>query len=431
MNDESLRAKPTEQQLKWQKMEFGMFCHFGINTFFGKEWSDGTLPASGFNPTQLNTRQWVETAVEADVKYMIMTAKHHDGFCLWPTATTDYSVKSSPYKDGQGDVIKELSEACKELKMPLGLYLSPWDRHEPCYQDKHAYDDFYVRQLTELCTQYGELVEVWFDGAGSEGREYAWDKIMAVVDKYQPDAMVFNMGRPTIRWVGNEDGLAADPNFYVVDELSVSAFSAGLEHLRDSQVRYLPPECDVAIRRNWFWQPDDLVTLKTLDHLLAIYYRSIGYGANLLLNVPPDRTGQISPEDRERLLEFSQEVKNRFSDPVPANIEKTTTGFTLDFGHEVEFDHLCLQEDFSHGQFINGYKVFLDESSELLTEGVTVGHKKLHAFPTVKVSTLHVETDTSQAILSNAVVYKTGHSSIPVPAERIDYEKWAEKADKK
>lgn len=202
---------PTPQQLAWQLDGFGLFLHFGVNTFNGEEWSDGTLDPATFDPTGLDASQWARTARAAGAKYVVLTAKHHDGFCLWPTATTTYSVASSPWREGRGDVVAELAEACRGADLGLGLYLSPWDRNAHCYDDPAAYDDFYLRQLTELCTRYGPLYELWFDGAGSEGRTYDWDAIMAVVDQHQPDAMVFNMGRPTIRWAGNEDGLAEDP----------------------------------------------------------------------------------------------------------------------------------------------------------------------------------------------------------------------------
>lgn len=215
--------------------------------------------------------------------YVILTAKHHDGFCLWPTDTTDYSVAATPYKHGKGDVVGEVAQACRDAGLPLGLYLSPWDRHEPRYPDAAAYDAFYCRQLTELCTRYGPVFEIWFDGAGSEGRMYNWDAIMDVVDRHQPDAVVFNMGRPTIRWVGNEDGLAADPTYYAVRQTPGSAhFTAAY---LETAPRYLPPECDVSIRRGWFWHPDDLPTLKSLEHLLTHCARSIWVNGDLLVTI--------------------------------------------------------------------------------------------------------------------------------------------------
>ncbi|MBC8077880.1 MAG: alpha-L-fucosidase, partial [Chloroflexales bacterium] len=303
-------TRPTHQQLRWQTLAYGMFCHFGINTFYGHGWSDGTLSPRGFNPTRLDARQWVETAQAAGMRYLVFTAKHHDGFCLWPSDTTDYSVRASPFRGGRGDVVAELAQACRDANMPLGLYLSPLDRHEPCYADPPAYDRFYARQLAELCARYGPLFEIWFDGAGPEGRIYNWDLIMEVVDRHQPEALVFNMGRPSIGWVGNEDGQAADPNYYAVCEQAVSAHPRARGAAKPT---YLPAECDVSLRRGWFWQPDEGATRKSVEHLLAIYYRSVGLGANLLLNVPPDRSGLLDGGDRERLLSLAAALRQRFA----------------------------------------------------------------------------------------------------------------------
>ena len=424
-----MAPKPTSNQLEWQKKEFGMFCHFGINTFYGKEWSDGTLAPAGFAPTSLDTRQWVETAQLAGMRYLIMTAKHHDGFCLWPTETTDYSVKSSAYKSGKGDIVAELAEACREADMPMGLYLSPWDRHEPCYQDPQAYDRFYVRQLTELCTRYGPLFEVWFDGAGSEGRKYDWDAIMAVVDKHQPNAMVFNMGRPTIRWVGNENGLASDPTYYAVDSTNISAFTDKKDLIEASQTQYLPPECPVAIRLNWFWQQDDLDTLKSTEHLLGIYYRSVGQGSNLLLNVPPNRQGLISQEDRQRLLEMAAELRRRFHSPIVGRCEQAGKTITVDFGKPVEFDHLILCEDLREGQHIDGYCIYAGQDKPI-QKGHTIGTKKIHAFPPVRATRLRIEMNTAGARLQTVDAYRTGFEKFPEIEAGLDYEEWGKKADK-
>lgn len=418
-----MTIKPTSGQLAWQEAEFGFFCHFGINTFYGKEWSDGTLDPAGFNPLKLDTRQWVETAQAAGARYLVFTAKHHDGFCLWPTETTDYSVAASPYKGGQGDVVGELAQACRDLGMPLGLYLSPWDRHEPCYPDAEAYDRFYVRQLSELCTRYGPLFELWFDGAGSEGRVYNWEMIMGVVDQHQPQAMVFNMGRKTIRWVGNEDGLAADPNYYVVDATGISAFTNDKESL--AQGVYLPPECDVAIRRNWFWQPDDLHTLKSVEHLLGIYYRSVGLGGNLLLNVPPNRDGLIAPEDRARLLEWKAELDRRFATPIPARLRQEGQIIWAEFERPATFDHLVLCENLIDGQHIDGHRIWVGE--RCIAEGITVGHKRLHVFPAVATNRVRIELNSPAASLRTVTAYHTGQETLPEVKGRLDYGDWSAK----
>lgn len=414
----AMTAKPTPGQLRWQDLQFGMFCHFGINTYYRKEWSDGTLDPAAFAPRRLDARQWVETAQAAGIRYLILTAKHHDGFCLWPTATTDYSVRSSPYKGGQGDVVGEVAAACRELGMPLGLYLSPWDRNAPCYADPAAYDEFYVRQLTELCTRYGPLVELWFDGAGSAGRTYDWDAIMAVIDRHQPEAMVFHMGRSTIRWVGNEDGLATDPCHYVVS--STPGTAAYTDDYLAAAPRYLPPECDVSIRQGWFWHPEQLPTLKRRDHLLGIYYRSVGRGANLLLNVPPNRDGLIDEADRSRLLELAGELQRRFADPIPGQVRYEDETALIDFGGVVEFDHLLLREDLAHGQLIDGYRVLVEPDGREILRGGTVGSQKIDVVAATRARSLRIDLGNTGARLRDVTAYRTGHEVSPTweePAE--------------
>ncbi|MBV1851647.1 alpha-L-fucosidase [Catellatospora tritici] len=400
---------PTADQLAWQEAGFGLFLHFGVNTFHGREWSDGTLPASSFRPDALDVRQWVDTALAAGARYVVLTAKHHDGFCLWPTETTDYSVRGSAWRDGTGDVVGELARACRAAGLGLGLYLSPWDRNAACYPDPAAYDEFYLRQLTELCTGYGPLTELWFDGAGSEGRGYDWDAIMKVVDAYQPQAMVFNMGRPTIRWVGNEDGLAADPVTYAVASTGVSVYDDRQAAL--DSVRYAPPECDVPIRRHWFWQPDDLDTLKSTEHLLAIWYRSVGLGAGLLLNVPPDRSGRLDPHDRARLLEFTGELTRRFADPLPARLTPVPGGYLARFAQPVVLDHVELREELAGGQRVSRHQVVA--GGTVLASGQTVGVRRIHAFAQVEVTELTVLVDGDSPALRAVTGFRTGHETTP------------------
>ncbi|MGW9414942.1 alpha-L-fucosidase [Arthrobacter cupressi] len=409
--------EPTPAQLAWQADRMGVFFHFGINTFHGKEWSDGTLPASSFNPTQLDAGQWVRTAREAGAKYVVLTAKHHDGFCLWPTALTDYSVASSPWKGGKGDVVAEVAAACREYGMKLGLYLSPWDRNAECYADSKAYDEFYLGQLRELCSNYGELHELWFDGAGSEGHEYDWARIAALIEELQPGAMVFNMGQPTIRWVGNEDGLAADPVEYVVEQTDFSNYTVVTTKLEEAL--YLPPECDVSIRRGWFWHEDQ--EPKTLEHLLAIYYRSVGLGANLLLNLPPDTRGLIPEEDVARVREFGAEINRRFETPLPASVRDLGEGrWELDFGQPVTIDHLLLAEDLSGGQLVRSHRIsntddggLLASGGTVLASGGTVGSQRIHAFPAVTVRRLTVEVEGDGARLAAVDGFRTGAESVP------------------
>jgi alpha-L-fucosidase len=386
-------AKPTKQQMKWQDLELGMFFHFGMNTFHDQEWGEGTDPAESFNPSQLDARQWVKLAKDAGFKYLILTAKHHDGFCLWPTETTDYSVKSSPWKDGKGDVVREVAEACHEEGMLLGLYLSPWDRHEPCYKDKEAYDDFYSKQLTELLTNYGPLVELWFDGAGSEGREYDWQRIIGLIKKHQPDAMIFNMGQPTIRWVGNEEGVAPYPCWNTAEEARISMFTSDMLTWMEDTPQWVPAECDVPIRkRHWFWHPNDENSLLTLDELMDIYYRSVGHGTNLLLNVSPDNRGLIPEVDANRLIEFRDEIKKRFSNTI-AEHSGEGKELILDLPTEKTVDHVILMEEIEQGERIREYVVEAKHGDSWVTlvEGSAIGHKKIDKFNPVTTDKLRLK----------------------------------------
>ena len=419
---------PTSGQIAWQQKESGLFCHFGINTFHNKEWSAGQLDPATFEPARFDPAQWVALAQDAGMHYLILTAKHHDGFCLWPTETTAYSVASSPFR---GDVVGEVAKACRDAGLPFGVYLSPWDRNAACYADPAAYDQFYARQLTELCTRYGELCELWFDGAGSEGRVYDWEAIMGVAAKYQPQAMIFNMGKPTIRWVGNEDGLADDPNFYAVAATQVSAFTEATEAVSEERI-YLPPECDVPLRRNWFWQTDDARTRKTKEHLLGIYYRSVGRGANLLLNLGPNRDGLLDEGDCARVREVTAEMRRRFAEPLEARLSPTAGGYALDFGQPVMLDHLSLREDYSRGQRIDGYAVIDTLTGKTLCAGRTIGHQKWEAFPTVTVQRLQVEFAPAcapDAALTRVTGYRTGHTALPELGAALDYAQWSRKAD--
>ena len=401
---------PTPAQLAWQRDGLGVFLHFGINTFHGREWSDGTLDPRAFNPTELDAAQWVAHAQSAGAARVILTAKHHDGFCLWPTSTTKYSVRSTPWRGGRGDVVAELAEACRAAGIRLGIYLSPWDRNAACYPDPEAYDRFYRQQLLELCTGYGPLDELWFDGAGSEGRTYDWAGIMDVVDRHQPQAMVFNMGRPTIRWVGNEDGLASDPCVYAVNRVGKSIYTQDGADLQAP--RYLPPECDVPIRAHWFWQPDDVATLKSREHLLAIWYRSIGLGAGLLLNVPPDRRGLLDDADTARLAEVTAELDRRFARPrTPARLVQEGPRVTAYFDAPIRFDHLELREDLSAGQRVFEHEVTVD--GRALAAARTIGVRRWHVFAEAGATRLDITLNDPAARLTSVTAYRTGIQEPP------------------
>jgi len=407
VSEQIAAIRPTEQQLAWQRLRLGVFFHFGINTYFGKEWSDGTLPPSAFDPVDFDARQWVAVAKSAGATYVILTAKHHDGFCLWPTATTTYSVASSPWRRGKGDVVAGVAAACAEAGLMFGLYLSPWDRNAPSYPDREAYDDLYAAQLTELCTRYGRLGELWFDGTGSVGREYDWPRIMAVIDEHQPGAMVFNTGAPTIRWVGNENGVASDPVEYTVRETAFDNYTVVSSTL--ASALYLPPECDVSIRRGWFWHADE--EPKDLDHLLAIFYRSIGLGANLLLNVPPDRRGLVPDADAARVAEFGAEIERRFGAPVVARLDRIGTRWSVRLPPGLVYDHLEIVERLDGGQRIRSHAV--RDGDLVVCAGLTVGSSRLHAFPARTGGDLVLECEGDGAEIERVLAHFAGSSVVP------------------
>ena len=381
-------ARPTKQQRRWQELELGLFCHFGINTFNDKEWGDGKDSPDSFRPTLLDCSQWARIAKKAGFNYLILTAKHHDGFCLWPTKTTDYSVKSTPWKNGNGDIVRECAEACRREGILFGIYLSPWDRHEPCYANKAAYDEFYLEQLKELLTGYGPLVELWFDGAGSEGRQYDWKRICDRVAEYQPEAMIFNMGRPTIRWVGNEDGLAPETCRNTASEARASMFTEDMLTWLPDTPKWVPAECDVPIRKkHWFWHPEDEGSLLSLKELVEIYYKSVGRGTNLLLNLSPDKNGLFPEPDAKRLLEFGSEIGRRFSKPLKT-MEGSGKSLELILEEPSCIDHAVLMEEIAEGERIREYKLEAEQNGEWveLARGTSVGHKRIHPFNGIMTS---------------------------------------------
>ncbi len=279
------RPVPSPRQLAFQDLELGMFCHFGPNTFADQEWGEGDDDPAIVDPSDLDPSQWAETAADAGMKYLVVTTKHHDGFCMWPTDTTDYSIASSPC---DADMVELVAQACRDHGLKLGLYCSPWDRHEPCYDDSPAYDRHFAAQWTELLTRYGEVSYVWLDGAGSAGHVYDWEMIIGTIREHAPETCIFSMGEPDVRWVGNEDGLAPDPCWDVVEEPEgTNATEWLLPDFRASFPHWIPAECDARIRANWFWHDHDLPSLKSLERLVHMYYNSVGRGCNLLLNVGP------------------------------------------------------------------------------------------------------------------------------------------------
>lgn len=407
--DMASRLVPTPQQLEWQQMELTAFLHFGINTFTGREWGDGKEAPALFNPTELDCEQWVRALKEGGFKMAIITAKHHDGFCLWPTKTTRHSVVSSPWKNGKGDVVRELRDACKKYGLKFGVYLSPWDRNAECYGQGDAYNKFFIEQLTELLTNYGEVHEVWFDGANGEGPNgkkqiYDWEAVERTIRRLQPKAVTAIMG-DDVRWVGNERGIGrktewsatvATPNIYTraeqqKKELGISSTSKDLGSreivARAKELFWFPSEVDVSIRPGWFYHANEDDRVKSLAHLTDIYFKSVGYNSVLLLNIPPDRRGLIHENDCLRLKEFSAYLKETFGKDYLKQGGKRWNAqagdskvYAVQKGALV--NTFLLQEDIAQGQRVENFTVegYLEGSWQTLAEGTTVGYKRLVRF---------------------------------------------------
>lgn len=431
--DMASRLVPTPQQLEWQAMELTAFLHFGVNTFTGREWGDGTEDPNIFNPTALDCEQWVRTLKGAGFKMALITAKHHDGFCLWPTKTTRHSVASSPWKDGKGDVVRELRDACKKYGIKFGVYLSPWDRNASCYGDSPAYNQFFIEQLTELLTNYGEVHEVWFDGANGEGPNgkkqiYDWDAILRTIRRLQPKAVTAIMG-DDVRWVGNEKGIGRET------EWSATALTPGIYPrsgeqnkalgiygkakdlggrdivARATELFWYPSEVDVSIRPGWFYHADQDNQVKSLSHLVDIYFKSVGYNSVLLLNIPPDLRGRIHESDVQRLKEFSGYLKKTFARNYVLKGDEAWQGTS---GTAREYDvqkgalvnAFMIQEDISKGQRIESFLVeaYKDGAWIHLSEGTTVGYKRLVRFSDTRPERIRVTIRSARGIANVSAV---------------------------
>jgi len=417
---------PSEQQLAWQKLEMVGFAHFNVNTFTGNEWGSGHEDPSVFNPTALDCSEWARAFKNAGFKELIITAKHHDGFCLWPSAYTDHCVKNSPWKNGKGDVLREFSEACAQLGIKCGLYLSPWDRNSAYYGDSPRYNQYYLNQLTEILTHYGDITEVWFDGACGEGpngkiQEYDWASYYSTVAKRAPHAVMFNGSATSgrgVRFSGNEAGFAARSNW---NHDGNNPNSAG----------WYPVECDVSIRPGWYYHPDQNRQIKSVDDLLDIYYGSVGRGAVLLLNVPPDRRGLISEADIARLNEFHAALQSIFArdlaagKPVtatnvrsrskafsPDNLtskdydrywatddDTRTASFEVNLGKPSSFNNIVLQEYIPLGQRVSAFTVeaLIDNQWKQIAAGTTIGYKRILWIPRVMAPKVRVNITNSLA----------------------------------
>lgn len=445
---------PSWRQLNWQRLEATAFIHFGLNTFYNQEWGKGTEDPARFNPTRLNTDQWAKAISEAGLKMLIMTCKHHDGFCLWPSKYTNHTVAASPWMKGEGDLVKMVSESCHKYNLKFGVYLSPWDRHEPSYGNSDVYNKFFLNQLTELLSNYGTVDEVWFDGACAEGpngkkQVYDWNSYYQLIRRLQPAAVISIMG-PDIRWVGTESGYGRETEWSVVPYSAASQDKIAAESQQaEMKAGFIPPgdlmnqdlgsrekiagaqnliwypsEVDVSIRPGWFWHGSENAEAKSPEKLLDIYFSSVGRNSLLLLNIPPDTTGLINQADIKSLQAWRNTLNNIFSENLAKNAtvsmggaktdiqkitdQNDTTSWTpaktdpmsieLKLKKTCDFNILLLQENITKGQRIEHFtlEAWVDQKWKKITEGTTVGYKRILRFPDVKTNKVRLRIDQSR-----------------------------------
>jgi alpha-L-fucosidase len=405
--------KPSPQQVEWQDLEMGAIIHFGPNTFLDREWGDGTADPKVFNPAQFDPEQWMQTLRSAGISYVIFVAKHHDGFCLWPTSQTDYSVKHSLWRNGEGDMVRQVEEAARKYGLKFGVYLSPWDRHEPRYANTTEYDKYYAAELDELAQGYGELEEFWLDGAGSAGHVYNFPRIIEELRTYQPNTLVFaDVGLfeyGDIRWVGNEVGIIPYENWNVID--------------RHAYLRWRPVEADTPLRKmHWFWHPNDESSVKSVPELMTAYEQTVGRGGQLVLGVAPDRRGLLPDSDVQRLKEFGDALRQRYGNNLAIKHIKGTSEeehaldgnpdtfwsapagshhamLEVKFEKPITFDRAVTTEWLNSGQRIQRYniEVFRDGKWIAVSRGQAIGHKKIDCFASVTASRVRLNILSSSA----------------------------------
>jgi alpha-L-fucosidase len=412
------RPRPSAAQLAWQRDEIAIFIHFGVNTFTNREWGDGRESPAIFAPARLDARQWARAARAGGARAMILTAKHHDGFCLWPSRTTRHSVAASPWRGGAGDVVREFVDACRAEGLRPGLYLSPWDRNNAAYGDSPRYNDLYGEQLTELLTRYGRLAEVWFDGANGEGpngrkQEYDWPRVWALVRTHQPQAVIFSDAGPDVRWCGNETGSAGDPNWSTVDPAAVPvpgmsgpAVTRALQQGDPGGTVWRPAEVDVSIRPGWFYHPAEDGRVRSVESLVELYVRSVGRNSKLLLNVPPTRDGVLHDTDVARLAAAFERRTALFAGNLTARrrVAWRRTGdrtgvAEVDLGRVARVSTVRLEEPIERGQTVARYSLdgFDGRDWRTLSRGTTIGYAKLDRFEPVQVRRARVTIEDAVA----------------------------------
>ena len=440
-----LAVVPTANQIQYQKQEMVGFIHFSINTFTDKEWGYGDESPDLFNPTELDVNQWVTVAKNAGMKELILTAKHHDGFCLWPSQYTEHSIKNSPYKNGNGDIVRELVDACRAQGLKVGLYLSPWDRNHPDYGTPD-YIKYYRQQLTELLSQYGDISEIWFDGAnGGDGyyggaREerridrktyYEWDSTFQLVKTLQPDILIFSDAGPDIHWIGNEHGYAGETFWSTIVSDSLVIGGSDSDYLNQGDIRgtsWIIGQCDVSIRPGWFYHSDQDHQVKTPNRLMDIYYKSVGRNGVLLLNLPPDQRGLIHENDVVALTGFTNLLQQTFK-PISTTISSieassTWTGclssyltdgldstfwaagnsapasLKVKFEEKKQIDHIVLKEPIAYGQRIISFSVsaLIDGQWSIIAQESTIGYKRILKFKAVMTDQIKIDILSAQSI---------------------------------
>ena len=450
---------PTAKQLAWHEMEQYAFVHFTTNTFTGKEWGFGDETPEVFNPGKVDVNQWVTTLKAAGMKGLILTCKHHDGFCLWPSQFTEHSVKNSKWKDGKGDLVREVADACHQNGLKFGIYLSPWDRNHPQYGSPQ-YIEYYRNQLRELFTAYGPVFEMWFDGANGgdgyyggaretrkiDGRNYYdWPKTLEIVREIEPEIVFFSDAGPDIRWVGNERGTAGETNWNTINADTLYAGKSGISNLLNSGEEHgkmwIPAEVDVSIRPGWFYHAEEDSLVKTPEKLFEIYLTSVGRGSNLLLNIPPDRRGLIHENDAKALEGWKNLLDQRFKTNLALHVKASANNVrgkseqygaaTLLDGNketywatddnitkaEIEIDlkepktinFITLQEYIKLGQRVKNFtvEVWKNDKWEQVTEATTIGYKRIVAIEPIETSKLKINITASKAcpVISNIEVY--------------------------
>ena len=447
---------PSENQMRWQEMEYYAFVHFSLNTYTDQSWGFGNEDVKLFNPEKADCRQWARICKEAGMKGIIITAKHHCGFCLWPSKYTEYSVKNAPWKNGKGDMVREMADACKEYGLKLGIYLSPWDRNHPDY-GKPEYITYFRNQLTELLTNYGEIFEVWFDGAnGGDGyygganetrkidrtTYYDWKNTYALIRKLQPNIVIWNDGgdRGDLRWVGTEEGFVGETNWSLLNDTGEVPWNM-LHYGLETGNAWVPAEVNTSIRPEWFYHPSEDTKVKTVPQLMDIYYNSIGRNGSLLLNFPIMPNGLIHPTDEKMALEFGKAVKESFAvnlvgkakaeaSNVRGNAKKfgaakaidgnndtywatndsiTNASLTIDFGKPTLFNRFMAQEYIRLGQRVKAFTVeaLVDGNWKEVAKATTIGYKRILRFPSVKATKVRFTITDSKScpVISNIGIY--------------------------